>query len=91
MALLWQGVLDTVAVVGVLGLLLCMEVGFRFLPNEERWALSISPDCNVKLDDRGGLIEFEGLVGPKGRFGHKGIMRRKVQIIRVVRFCFSRP
>jgi len=90
-SLLWCGILEPFVSVAVLALLLCVEVGIRFMPNEERWTLSISPDCNFGFDyDHGGPIEFEGVVSATGLYGHKGIMPRKVEIVRVVRCRSSR-
>jgi hypothetical protein len=56
------------------------------MPNEERWAPHFSPNSGGELDDLGGPIEFEGIVSPRGKHGHKGCMCRKVEIIRVLRY-----
>jgi hypothetical protein len=55
-------------------------------PSEERWAPRFPPNFEGTLDDGDTPIEFEGVVTVPGWYGHKGIMRRSVEIVRVLRY-----
>jgi hypothetical protein len=55
-------------------------------PAKERWNPQFPPDCDVGLDHEGGAIRFEGIVSPRGRYGHLGFMRRTVTVVRVLKY-----
>lgn len=60
------------------------------VPAKECWAMSFSPtarnDFQNAPEDIDLFIEFEGVVSPLGRYGHKGMMHREVNILRVFRY-----
>lgn len=70
----------------VVGLFAIVEFSLWMLPNEERWAPQFPAGSDVGHDETGGPIEFEGVVSAPGSYGHKGMMRRQVEIVRVLRY-----
>jgi CheY-like chemotaxis protein len=75
----WLGIL-TFLQIGVCTILLAIVLA---IPAEERWLPSFAPECVPEVDGR--LIEFEGIVSERGRFGPWGSLHRRVQVLRVVR------
>jgi hypothetical protein len=67
----------------VLGGVLVLLLG---TPAEEWWSPSFPPGYEGGLEGEGGPIEFEGIVTRRGWYGHKGIMRRRVEIIRIIKY-----
>jgi hypothetical protein len=81
---------------------LILIVARAALPNEERWAPYCPDTCEIGVDkrgrplmptnwedaleDQGGPIVFEGIVSAPGRYGHMGIMRRRVEMVRILRY-----
>ena len=57
-----------------------------FLPAYEKWQSIFPPGGPDGLDDKGGRIEFEGVVTSRGRFGHLGYLQRRVEVTRVIRY-----
>jgi hypothetical protein len=56
------------------------------IPSEELWSPRFPRGFEHDLEDGNSFIEFEGVVTARGRYGHKGIMQRRVDILRVLRF-----
>ena len=82
----WLGIIGWTALF-VLGGLGALFVGLHvFWGDVERWQPLLPMDFVVDLEDKGGNIEFEGMVSPRGRFGHKGEMHRTVEIVRIIRY-----
>jgi two-component system, cell cycle response regulator DivK len=82
LATFWLGIftfLETSVVAALLVFLLT-------LPPEEWWLPSFPPSFQREPEDQGGFIEFDGIVTERGRYGHKGMMRRRVEIVRVLRY-----
>ena len=76
----WLGILSLLAV-AVFATLLAIVL---MIPAEERWLPTFALDVPCDLHS-GARIEFEGIVSAPGRFGHRGVMRRHVQVLRIVR------
>lgn len=55
-------------------------------PAEERWSPSFPPDLRAEFEGKGGPIEFEGIVTERRWYGHKGMMHRRVEIVRVLQY-----
>jgi two-component system, cell cycle response regulator DivK len=82
LAAFWLGIftlLETSAVAALLVWLLAM-------PPEEWWLPSFPPSFQRDPEDGGGFIEFDGIVTERGRYGHEGMMRRRVEIVRVLHY-----
>ena len=77
----WLGILPWLEA-GVFAALLAVVLA---LPCEERWLPSFPADFQRNVGS-GDVIEFEGIVSARGRFGHGGLLCRHVQILRVVRW-----
>jgi CheY-like chemotaxis protein len=76
----WLGivrVVDLGVLAAALGLILA-------IPHEERWLPFFPPSFKGDLVD-GSVIEFDGVASKRGHYGHGGMMRRTVQIVRMVR------
>lgn len=81
-------------IVFVTGLVGPIETGYVFglltlvaaAPSTERWAPRFPPGSDIGLGEQGGPIQFEGIVSAPGYFGHKGIMRRTVEIVTILRY-----
>jgi hypothetical protein len=76
----WLGLIGPIEAAVFTGLL----VGLAAMPAEEWWSPAFPPEFEGGLDDEGGPIEFEGIVTERGRYGHKGVMRRRVEIVRIL-------
>jgi hypothetical protein len=70
----------------VAGIAAGVLVVWMVMPAEERWSPHFPPEFGGDLDDEGGPIEFEGVVTQRGLYGHRGMMNRKVEIVRVLRY-----
>lgn len=77
----WFGILPWLEA-GVFATLLCLVLA---IPSEERWLPCFPPEFQRDLHD-GDTVEFEGIASARGRFGDRGLLRRRVQILRVVRW-----
>jgi CheY-like chemotaxis protein len=56
------------------------------IPPEEWWLPSFPPSFQRDEHDGGGFLEFEGIVTERGRYGPNGMMRRRVEVVRVLRY-----
>jgi hypothetical protein len=82
-----------VGLVGPLGLVPLggLAVGLAALPAVEWWSADFPPGFEGGWDGPGGPIVFDGVVTGRGRYGHMGMMQRKVEISRVVRYALAEP
>jgi two-component system, cell cycle response regulator DivK len=76
----WLGIL-TWTEMGVVAALLAVILA---IPPEERWLPLFPASFQRDLAD-GSVIEFDGIPSETGHHGHRGMMHRTVQIVRIVR------
>jgi hypothetical protein len=60
-------------------------VGISLLPKKERWMAAFPPEFERPHEGRY-RMEFEGVVSPRGQYGHMGYLNRVVQITRVLKW-----
>lgn len=70
---------------GILTILYGLAFYFGILQSEERWCALFPHGFGEILDELQYYIEFEGIVSPRGYYGHLGYMNREVQILRVLK------
>ncbi len=61
-------------------------LGLSLLPKEERWMASFPPEFEQLSHEGRYRVEFEGVVSPRGWYGHMGYLNRVVQITRVLKW-----
>lgn len=54
------------------------------MPAKEWWSPRFPSDFELDPNASGGPIVFDGIVTKRGLYGHRGLMRRRVEIVSIV-------